>query len=75
MYVYSLACVIVQGGESDCFRIDSGARQGCNMSPWLFIDAVMKGVKMRMRKRGVRFQEERIEWRLPGLLYADDLYL
>ena len=28
-----------------------------------------------MGRRGVRFQEERREWRLPGLLYAGDLVL
>ena len=28
-----------------------------------------------MRKRGVRFMEEGREWRLPGLLYADDSVL
>ena len=46
------------------------------MYPWLFnvyMDTVMKEVKMGMRRRGVRFQEEGREWRLPGLLYADDL--
>ena len=37
------------------------------------LDAVMKEVKMRMGRRGVRFQEGGREWRLPGLLYADDL--
>ena len=45
------------------------------MSSWLFnvyMDAVMKEVKMRM---GVRFLEEGREWILPGLLYADDLVL
>ena len=39
------------------------------MSPWLFnvyMDTVMEEV---------RFQEEGREWRLPGLLYADDLVL
>ena len=30
---------------------------------------------MGMGKRGVRFQEEGIEWRLHGFLYADDLVL
>ena len=33
IYVNSLACVRVKGGESDCFRINSGLRQGCIMSP------------------------------------------
>ena len=39
------------------------------------MDAVMKDVKMEMGRRGVRFQEEEREWRLPGLLYADHLVL
>ena len=58
--------------------IDSGVRQGCIMSPWLFhvyMDAVMKDVKMGMERRGVRFLEDGRDWRLPGLLYADDLVL
>ena len=40
---------------SDCFKIDSGVRQGCIMAPWLFnvyMDAIMKEVKMGMRRRG-----------------------
>ena len=36
-------------------------------------DAVMKVVKMGMGRKGVIFQEEGREWRLPGLLYAGDL--
>ena len=66
LYVNSLTCVRVKGGESECFRIDSGVRQGCIMSPWLFnvyMDAVMKEVKMGMGRRGVRFQDEGREWR------------
>ena len=61
MYVNSLACVRVKGGESECFRVDSGVRQECIMSPWVF------NVYM-----DVVGEEER-EWKLPGLLYADDL--
>ena len=30
---------------------------------------------MGMGRRGVRFLEEGREWRLPGLMYADDLVL
>ena len=30
---------------------------------------------MGMEKRGVRFQVEGREWKLPGLLYVDDLVL
>ena len=47
------------------------------MSPWLFneyIDAVMKVMKMGIRRRGVRFQEEGREWRLSGFLYTDDWF-
>ena len=32
-------------------------------------------VKMGMGRRGVRFLEDRREWRLPSLLYTDDLVL
>ena len=77
MYVHSLACIRVKGCESECFRIDSCMRQGCIMSLWLFnvyMDAVMK-VKMGMSGRVVSFQEKGREWRLPDLLYADDLVL
>ena len=59
-------------------RKDSGVRQGCIISPWLFnvyIDAVMKKVKIGMGRKGVRYQEEGREWKLPGLLYADNLVL
>ena len=62
MYVNSIACVRVKGGESECFRIDSGVRQGCIISPWLFnvnMDAVMKKVKVGIGKMGVRFLEKR----------------
>ena len=46
------------------------------MSPCLFnvyMDAVMTEVKMGMGRNGVRLLEEGREWRLPGLMYADDL--
>ena len=48
------------------------------MSPWLFyvyMDGVMKEVKMGIGRRGVSFMEDGKDWRLPGLLYADDLVL
>ena len=53
-------------------------RQGCIVSPWLFnlyMDGVMKEVKMWMGMRGVSFLEDGREWRLPGLLNANDLVL
>ena len=38
MYVNILTCVRAKEGESEteCFRIDSGVRQGCIISPCLF---------------------------------------
>ena len=48
-------------GKSERFKMDSGVKQGCIVFPWLFnvyIDAVMKEVKMGMRRRVVRFLEE-----------------
>ena len=66
MYVKSLAYVRVKRNE--CFRINSNGRQGCIKSPWLFnvyMDVVTKE-KMGMRRKGRG-------WRLPSLLYADEL--
>ena len=65
MYVDSSAYLRVKWGESECFRIDSGVRQGCIMSPWLlnvYMGVVIKEVKMRLRRMGVRFLEEGREW-------------
>ena len=52
MYSDNLVCVRVKGGDSECFRINSGARQGWIMLPWLFnvyMDALMK---IGMGRRG-----------------------
>ena len=61
----------VKGGENEWFGIDSRVRQGCNMSPWLlnvYMNEVMKEVKMGMGRKGVRFVEDVREWILPGFL-------
>ena len=61
MYVDSSACLRVNGGESERFRIGSGVKQGSIMSPWLFnviMDGVMKDVKLGMGRKGVRFLED-----------------
>ena len=71
MYLYSLLGYY-------CFRTNNGVRQRCITSPWLFnvyMETVMKELKMGMERRGGIFQEERREWRLPDLLYSDDLVL
>ena len=57
MYINSLACIRVKGGESEYFRVDNGVRRECIISLWLFniyMDAVMKEVKMEMGGRGER---------------------
>ena len=51
---------------------------GLYHSPWLFnvyMDVVMKEVKIWMGRREVKFLEDVREWRLPDLFYADDLVL
>src|SRR5678816_1628876 len=78
MYDDSEACVRINGVNGDWFRINSGVRQGCVMSPWLFnlyMDGVMKEFEVGMAGNGVRMMENRDEWRVPYLLYADDLVL
>ena len=78
MYVNNIACIRIKGSESECFRIESGVRQGCIISTWpfnMYMDAMMKEVKMGMGRMRVRFLEEGREWRLPGFLYADDSVL
>jgi hypothetical protein len=78
MYNGSEACVRINRVESEWFKIDSGVRQGCVMSPWLFnlyMDGVMKELMVGVAGEGVRMVENGREWRLPCLLYADDLVL
>ena len=60
MHVNSIACIQVKGYDSEYFMTDSGVRQVCIMSPWLFnvyMDAVIKELKMGIGNE-VRFQEE-----------------
>ena len=66
--------VSVKGCESERFRIDSGVRQRFIKSLCFFnvyMDAVMKEVKMAMGRRGVSFfeeEEERVEITWPLVL-------
>ena len=48
------------------------------MSTWLlnvYMDRVLKEVRMGIGRKGVSFLKDGREGRLPGLLYADDLVL
>src|SRR5678815_4241468 len=60
MYDDSEACVRINGVNGDWFRIKSGVRQGCVMSPWLFnldMDGVMKEIEVGIAGNGVRMME------------------
>ena len=73
-----LARVRAKERESECFGIDSGVREGCIMSPWdfnVYMNTVMKDVKMRVGRMEVRFLEEGREYRLHILLCANYLVL
>ena len=53
MYLNSLAYARVEGGVSECFRINSSVIQECIMSPCLvYVNAVTNDVKMGMWRRG-----------------------
>ena len=55
VYVNSLTCIKIKGGEIEYFRTDVGVTQCCIISCWLFnvyMDAMMKEVKIsRGRER------------------------
>ena len=50
MHVDSSACIKVKERESEEFRIDSGMRQRCIMSPWLF-NVYMEGIMKEIGRR------------------------
>ena len=60
MYV-NVACIKVKRAESKFFRINNGVKQGRIIFPLVFnlyMDEVMKGVKIWMGRMGVRLLEE-----------------
>ena len=62
IYINSLLCIIVKWDENECFRIESGLRQGFIMFPWIlnvFMDPVVKEVQVGIGRIGVRFLEEK----------------
>jgi len=63
-----------EGKLSDFIGVRNGVRQGCTLSPTIFLlilDRVMKRVK-GLRKRGIRWS---MKERLKDLDYADDICL
>ncbi|XP_019618826.1 PREDICTED: uncharacterized protein LOC109465826 [Branchiostoma belcheri] len=70
----SWCCVRTEGGTTDFFNIITGVRQGCILSPFLFlitIDFVLRKTTGD-GKEGIRWREES---RLADLDFADDLAL
>ena len=68
IYVNSLACVRVEGFESECFRFDGCVRQVYITSPWLFnvyMDTVMKDLKSGWGGR----KRIEIAWPLLGFVW------
>ncbi len=77
-YEEASACVKSNGETSEHFEIKVGLRQGCVMSPWLFIiymDGVMKEVKGNVGEVGVRLYAKGRKWVLNSILFADDTVL
>ena len=77
-YRNSRACVRVNGKVSEEFDIHVGVRQGCVMSPWLFniyMDGVMREMKARVGRGGVKLEKQGEIWYLMDALFADDTVL
>ncbi len=77
-YEEASACVKICGETSEHFEIKVGLSQGCVMSPWLFniyMDGVMRAVKGKVGKVGVRVYTEGSKWVLNSILFADDIVL
>ena len=76
IYVDNKACVRINEVESKWFKNDRGARQGCVKTPWhfnLYMYGEMKELLNIEVGKGVRLIENGKEWKVPCLLYADDL--
>ncbi|KAI8498288.1 hypothetical protein Bbelb_242320 [Branchiostoma belcheri] len=74
LYANSRCCVRTEGGTTDFFDIVTGVRQGCILSPFLFlltIDFVLRKTTEDGRE-GVRWREGE---KLADLDFADDLAL
>ena len=76
MYVNILPCIRVKRSESKGFSIDRECETRLYHIPSFFsvyMDVVIKEVKMGLGRMKVRFLEKGKEWRFSGLLHADDL--
>jgi hypothetical protein len=74
LYDDSRCCVKTESGATDFFRIDTGVRQGCILSPFLFllvVDFVMRDAT-REQQVGIPWTDQT---RLTDLDFADDIAL
>ena len=78
MYEGGKACVRVCGEETPWFDVETGLRQGCVMSPWLFniyMDGLMRELKVKTKLSGVVLGEGGERWRINHIMFADDVVL
>ncbi|KAK7921963.1 hypothetical protein WMY93_008865 [Mugilogobius chulae] len=71
LYDWSRSCVRIAGSKSDLFPVHVGLRQGCPLSPVLFIVFMDRISRRSQGPEGVRFGDHRIS----SLLFADDVVL
>ena len=68
------SCIINNGWMSDCFKIERGVRQGCPLSPYLFVlsvEVLANAIRRDPRIKGISISQ--IEIKLSQ--YADDTTL
>ena len=71
LYARSRSLVRIAGSKSDLFPVRVGLRQGCPLSPVLFIIYMDRISRRSQGPEGVRFGDHRIS----SLLFADDVVL
>ncbi|GAA6082711.1 uncharacterized protein LOC111191400, partial [Tachysurus ichikawai] len=71
LYDRSRSLVRIAGSKSDLFPVHVGLRQGCPLSPVLFITYMDRISRRSLGPEGVRFGDHRIL----SLLFADDVVL
>ena len=70
MYAKAESCVLVNGEYTEFIKCNVGVRQGCPMSPILFI-LYLHDLMQELRDYGVCLHSHSV----PGLMFADDIVL
>uniref|UniRef100_A0AAQ6INE0 ribonuclease H n=1 Tax=Anabas testudineus TaxID=64144 RepID=A0AAQ6INE0_ANATE len=71
LYDRNRSLVCIAGSKSDLFTVHVGLRQGCPLSPNLFITFMDRISRRSQGSEGIRFGDHRIS----SLLFADDVVL